>query len=346
MYSNQELSFTIGKRTYFVVFNIDPRHGQTFVRYGASILNHPNRPSPSSQEEVESHFDTAWERFNKYSILTSFQRKGLNVWSWENGVITRAQLENTILSEEFQNRLVDLFCQYGVRMRGNILDGPTSLREKELKSKISGLVKNLNRAKNKKEQAISAKSRHWTAIIRACAQRRDYLTSWTDEDRDQLDEMPINEGIILADGRIFHVAYVRLPDGKMRYGAAVFKANSSEEWDYYNEDDHFDTAWQRLCRFGVEVEVPSNMRYATRSSVQTGAINDHDIKAWGMLRKSIGKFGVRTRTRFGNDTLGVTSKSIRTHQINNAYFQEKKTLNKKLNVLNKEWGRWNKVRTL
>ena len=281
---------------------------------------------------------------------------------------TRHSYETFFNSKTFQEELIKLFCEFSVRRRGNEL---VSLKGKRMEQKYLRTVKEINRTTANQHELLNT-SKAGLAFMRASVQRHleastdspstrrfkqgcieqviDPRSKMTDAEMSSLQQQPVHYAIYddaenwkeddvgsFNSGRRVHVAYQRSPNGKMIYGATIFKANSRSDIYRYDEESHFETAATRLEKYPVSGYLPMNYSYNTRA-VSTGEVPVSDATTWKKFRKCIAKYGVRRR--------GNTNTFIRMHEIFTWACQDKKELRRDLSNITHDWQMWNKVRSI
>ena len=358
-----EITFTRGSRTYFVKFSTDG----ISIKYGATIHRETDDSAESVSPNVKKvHFETAYARFTRFPVEAMLSE---NIQERIISLQTRHSYERFFNSKMFQEELIKLFCEFSIRRRGNEL---VSLKGKQMEQKYLSTVKEINRTTASQHKLLNT-SKAGLAFMRACVQRQleactdrpstrrftqdcinnviDPRSKMTDAEMSSLKKQPVHYAIYddaenwvaendigsFNSGRHIHIAYQRTPNGKMLYGATIFKPNSRSDIYSYDEESHFDTALTRLEKYPVSAYLPMNYSYNTRS-VSTGEIPVSDSKTWKKFRKCIAKYGVRRR--------GNTNTFIRTHEIVTWASQDKKELRRDLTNITQDWQIWNKVRSI
>ena len=328
----QQINFTQGGRTYFASIKFSQEGGDQYIEYGATVYHSTRSDSDIPSELIDGHFKTATERFTKYPVYIKFG-------DLPHTTRTRLGMKDYLSSKSFKKRFISIMCKNGVRVRE---DGVDSLRGKELIDAERRLKKDMNREVSNYQDDISNHNRDHKH------DRLDHISngqvghSWNYGEVENSPAMDYHELVFWDNGRLFHVSYNRFGDGDTRYGACIFKPTCEEDWDRYNENDHFNTAYQRMSRFGVEVHVPQTHRYHTRENT-SGRINPNDDEKVGILRKHIARYGVRVRR--GKDGM-ILNRFVKKHLIGYEHAKKTKGMKRELDVLEWNRGAWNEVRTL
>jgi len=316
----QQLYFSIGKRTYFVVFELGDINNDTTIKYGAAVKRY-NGPRTRLQERtIKQHFSTAMERFERFPVQTTIRIP--------DRVRTRSDLSGYLSTRRFQKRFVNKFCQEGVRSRHDYKD---SLIEKELRTKRCQILKKRNRAVDKyfKELAKHMDQHKHDRFSRTTGGEIEI------SDMDSIQRQQAYLVSIGTQGRIFHVAYKRDSDGEMIYGACVFHPKTREDLENYDVDEHYLTAMDRLEYSPVSVRIWPKHEYPTRFASSGELIRPDEFTS---LRKKIAKYGVRVSEN--------GPRFIREHELKSEIGRVKKKYNRRLmEVMMQEHQRKNKVET-
>ena len=319
--STSEVFFTQGHRTYFVVYHFDGSDEELTIHYGACVLRAKEGDMVNLTERaISDHFDTAHARYSRFPVEGLFTKSNEQ---WFPRYITRHSLQKIASSKSFTRRLVNIFCNNGVRYRPN---GITSLRKAEYTNKIHMIDRQLGRVLNTKQTELGNFNKnhpkHSTPRIQ---------DDFTQDEITHLADTAEGYAVFQENLRIIHVVYSRLSNGKTIYGACFFRPSSEEEIASYNVHNHLSTAYRRMLNYGIKTTIPSSMKYNTRSTL----ISEHDTTAWKMLRKAVAKYGVRAR---GNGE----SNFLTPHLITNAYYTTTKNLNKEKGEVCCSFSNWKK----
>ena len=322
--STSKMFFTQGQRTYFVVYHFNGSVEQLIIHYGACVLRAKEGAMINLTERaISDHFDTAHARYSLFPVECLFTKSNEE---WFPRYITRHSLQKITSSKAFTKRLVNLFCNNGVRYRPN---GITSLRKAEYTNKIHMINRQLGRVLNTKQTELGNFNKnhpkHSTPRIQ---------DDFTQDEIARLTDTAEGYVVFHENHRIIHIVYTRLFSGKTIYGACFFRPSSEEEIASYNVDNHLSTAYQRMLNYGIKTNIPSSMRYNTRSTL----ISEHDTTAWKMLRKAVAKYGVRAR---GNGE----SNFLTPHLITTAYSTTTKNLNREKGEVCRTFSNWAKTKT-
>ena len=300
-----EQIFSIGSRTYFVTYEVNNvGQGYIDIRYGAAIKRYNGPRTRLREGDKEGHMKTARERFSRFPASGK-----IKVANW---VRTRGDLERHMESSRFKKRLVNLFAKNGVRERHGRND---SLMKKELWLRRCILNKKLNQAKagfdeDMREFRKAHKNDKFSRETGGQVNVERFVGS---------DDLPTHRLRLNMDGRIFHIMYQRNECGLVVYGACVFNPKTEDDWESYDEEEHFETAQTRFKNYPVEVKVGRKHSYETRLSTSGEFNSEEEFKD---IRNKIAKYGVRVRpngTRF-----------IREHELKTEFGQETKRLNRQL----------------
>jgi len=320
--SNKSIQFTLGNRTYFVTFHLQDSYKkeQGFsIVYGATIFK---GELPMSNQLIYDHFQTSKERYQKFPVKAIFNNEYEQWLTLKN---TRASIKNLIYSKRFKTRLVSLFCQHGVRHRPN---GQKSLKQTQYLKRLSFIKKITNRHLAHKQSTMGKYKYNETTI--------SYIELTLDQTKKIQTNYPYF--IVFEEAkRIIHIVYHRFPNGNTVYGACVFHPQNQSDYLKYDSDEHINTAHQRMKLYPVVTNIPSSMQYATRSTY----ISEFDKLAITKLRKAIGKYGVRNRSKNGR-----SPDFISPHIINTQFHIINKQLNRQKGLIQREIAQWKLVRTL
>ena len=322
--STSKVFFTIGRRTYFVVYHFDGSLDQLTIQYGACVLRTKEDATPNLTERaISDHFDTAHARYSRFPVECRFNKSNEE---WFPRYITRHSLQNITSSKAFTKRLVNLFCNNGVRYRPS---GIMSLRQAEYTHKINMLNRQLGRVLNTKQTQLGNFNknhpRHSTPRIQ---------DDFTKDEISRIADTAEGYAVFPENKRVVHVVYSRLSNGKTIYGACFFRPSSDEEIDSYNQYAHLCTAYRRMLNYGIKTNIPSSMRYNTRSTL----ISEHDTTAWKILRKAVAKYGVRVRG-------SKTTNFLTPHLITTAYSITTKNLNREKGDVCRSFSNWKNTKT-
>lgn len=312
--STQTTYFTIGNRTYFVTFHLQ----DSSIVYGATIFK---GKLPMSSQQINDHFQTSKERYQKFPVKTTFTKEK----QWFTHKITRTSIQNMINSKRFQKRLVSLFCLHGVRHRPN---GHKSLKQSEYQQRLYNIQKLINRQLAQKQSTLGKYKSKENTI-------QDIRLTEVETQKIENDDPYFM--VFEETKRTIHIVYQRLPNGNTAYGACVFHPQHEADYLKYNLDDHLNTAYQRMKHYPVFANIPSSMKYSTRSTY----ISEFDKLAISKLRKAVGKYGVRNRS-----TNGRKPDYISPHIINTQFHIATKKLNREKGLIQDDMARWKQVRTL
>ena len=329
--STSNLFFTRGYRTYFIVYHFQGSEDRFTIHYGACVYRREENDMVTVTERVISdHFDTARARYTLFPvecIFSKYQEK------WFPRYITRHSIQKIISSKAFVKRLVNIFCNNGVRYRPN---GITSLREAEYGHKINMLNRQLGLVRNTMQTELSKFNKnhpkHSTPRI-----QDDFIQ----HENDRIVYASKGYAIFPENRRIVHIVYSRLSNGKTIYGACVFRPSRDEDIQLYNVENHIYTAYMRMLNYGIKITIPSSMRYNTRSTL----ISEHDTNAWKILRRAVAKYGTRTRQLVDKGSHGNRESNFLTpHLIHMTYSKSTKNLNREKGDVCRNFSNWNKAK--
>lgn len=311
----KQFYFKKGKRIYFVIFQLSEQNQQTYITYGTTILS--NNPSPSNNL-IQEHQKTAHNRYTKFPVIAPFNIP--NQQSIQKSHITRNRFQKFINGTSFTKHLIRIFCQYGVRNRPS---GKKFLRESEYLLSLSVLNKKLNQNRFKKESNLS---KYKTTQP---MQRIQLTTHQTNK----ISKTQPYYIVFYEQKRYIHVVYHRFQDGTTIYGACIFCPNNIKDFSKYDMNLHINTAFLRMTHYPVIVNIPSSMRYSTRST----DISQYDTRAIRKLRKSIGKYGVRDRSTVFTQR---TPDFLSPHIINNKFHIYKKNIHREIASVKNNYSTW------
>lgn len=319
-------SFKIGSRTYFVVFSLSS-DGE--LKYGATVHK---AGFVGEKPDYESHFQTATSRFTRFPVRV---KNFTGNYALSESVKTRSDSTKFYNSKIFRKLLLKQFCKYGVRSRP--IDTSSSLKLKEFNLAYSNIKKTQNRDIDNYYNLLKRhinnnpgmySSRHRTGVL-------DYRNN------EKLSKSIPFELKIQMDKRVFHIVYRRNNQGETLYGASIYRLiDGNKIGDEYDQELHFDTAYERLERFPVSVFLKNTHRYVTRSCT-SGEIEFWNNKVIKQFRKLIAKNGVRFR-----DTTHNSRKFLVTHALDYQIAQNKKKTNLRKAKLDNSFSRWRQVRTI
>jgi len=275
------ISFYRGSRHYTIRMCMDGEK----IKYGAAIYrNDSGEAAFLNEEDRIKHIKTATERVNRFPVTVSWK-------GYPDEARTRGQKRTYLKSNKFKREMVNILCNNGVRYRPSGSPAETcSIREQQFIHQMNKTTKDHNRAMDKYEKAniqdedqVSHEAR--ARILSMGAERLD-------------ENIPFFECVFSdrSSDRIFHVIYSRTEDGQIEYGACVFNPKTEKDWINYDEDCHFDTAWERFERFpvkGINLNFDTH-GYRTRQAT-SGEVPIYNDEAILGLRKCIAKYGVRSR---------------------------------------------------
>ena len=275
------ISFYRGSRHYTIRLCIDGDK----IQYGAAIYrNDSGEAANISEEERIKHVKTATERLNRFPVTVSWK-------GYPEETRTRGQKLTYLNSNKFKREMVTILCNNGVRYRPSGSPPETcSIREQQFIQQMNKTTKDHNRVMDKYEK---------NKIVDEDQVSHDVRARILAMDAERLDEnMPFFECVFddRHSDRIFHIIYRRTEDGQMEYGACVFNPKTEEDWNNYDEERHFDTAWERFERFpvkGINLNFETH-GYRTRQAT-SGEVSIYNDEAMLGLRKCIAKYGVRSR---------------------------------------------------
>ena len=345
---HEKVAFSRGVRTYFVEYNISHvptgtvvnnskiieklpvlNHNELYLTYGACIYKH-TKNSPTIPNSIKrSHFNTAHIRYNNFAVSTIIIIDSL--------IKTRLQWNNFLIGKYFENILIKLFCKNSVRCRKKHI---TSLKEHEYNNCIMKILKNIRRVDiiyyQQRKKYISNHDNDILSRISGA----EIGSEWTSNELLRISEIPIFKLLFIINNRIFHISYQRLCNGKTRYGACIFHPTSENDWNNYNEEEHFITSYNRMLRFGVEVNIPDINAPLTRLR-SSGQITYWNTNIIDLFRNHIARYGVRVRTDSRH-----SHRFLKEHEINTKEAMKLKYLNRTLNTLYNIRSKWKKVRTI
>lgn len=293
-------------RTYFVVFKLGI--DGTLV-YGATIKRYPGPITRISSDTAKSHILTASNRMDRFPVETKI--------TLPDSVKTRGDLKKYIETKKFKKTLIKKFTRLGVRHRNG---KGVSLKDAEFNHKFCLIKKNKNRAYSNYYDNIN----HFKKL---------HENDKYDERNDNIDweNHKTFESIIHKDGRVFHFTYKRDSDSqKIMYGASVFRPENDDDWQYYNEDEHFWTSRVRMEQYPVFAKLESEHTYNTRLA-STGEIQFIKKTTATKMRKLAAKYGVRNRKG---------ERFLTPHLENTKCLAFIKKSNRKMFKLQKEYKDW------
>ena len=300
----QQQYFSIGKRTYFVVFELGDINSETTISYGAAVKRYNGPRTRLRERAIKQHFSTAMERFKRFPVQTTIRIP--------DRVRTRSDLSGYLSSRRFHKRFVNKFCQEGVRSRHDYKD---SLMDKQLRTKRCQIIKKRNRAVDMYNKELARhKEQHRNDSFSRATGGEIEISDWEHINAQQAYLVSLS-----TQGRIFHVAYKRDSDGEMIYGACVFHPKTREDLENYNMDEHYLTAMDRLEFCPVAVRIVPTHEYPTRFAESGEMIRPDEFRS---LRKKIAKYGVRVSEN--------GPRFIREHELKTEMCRVKKKYNRQL----------------
>ncbi len=366
--------FDAGRRTYFVKFKLGDQpkvleNGKLGVGvvYGASVFRRPLGSkgintrlfatpklnldgmvgNKLALKQIKGNMETARKRYENWAVSSIKYERMVEL---PLGVRTRSQMIEHFKKKIFRKGLVNIFATLGMRWRMG--EGP-SLMNKEFESKKASLEKRMRRLNGVFDYSRGRFERR-RKISELSSSGGEPNSEWEKHVGAEGETLPIHEISFIDQDRIFHVVYQRSVSGHTRYGACIY--SPVPEWEYiplnldgsmdnecwdelydmgYDEEDHFSTAQERF-KYPVEVYLPYNKTITRGLANKMGRIDECDYEMVMKLRKKIAKYGVRARTG-GNHNRFLTP-----HVWNNYYAVNKKTLNKEMGKLGKDFADWKK----